>query len=229
MMPKQKELWIPNDEVAEKIISIQIECSLNERYEKLENNTMFIEAIKRKDNSPVLEVAPKLKSTNILGLYERMLPLTKVDFMYASVYSKTGGVLNLFNEKISENIDIQFKNLRSEYVDKNKAINRWKDEPSELWSGLTPAQIWTGGGKVEKALLMDFLSKLTELMNGKQFTTKGAAFMNCIDVLRSWQLNKNEICEGKTPMEAVIEERNLILKDKIEFIKENNIECDFIL
>ncbi|WP_409069283.1 hypothetical protein ACFLKB_05865 [Clostridium sp. FAM 1755] len=228
MMPKQKELWIPNDEVAEKIISIQIECSLNERYEKLENNTMFIEAIKRKDNSPVLKVAPKLKSTNILGLYERMLPLTKVDFMYASVYSKTGGVLNLFNEKISENIDIQFKNLRSEYVDKNKAINRWKDEPSELWSGLTPAQIWTGGGKVEKALLMDFLSKLTELMNGKQFTTKGAAFMNCIDVLRSWQLNKNEICDSKTPMEAIIEERNLILEDKIDFIKENNMECDFI-
>ncbi len=85
-----------------------------------------------------------------------------------------------------------------------------------------------GGGKVEKALLMDFLSKLTELMNGKQFTTKGAAFMHCIDVLRSWQLNKNEICEGKTPMEAIIEERNLILKDKIDFIKENNVECDFI-
>ncbi len=52
--------------------------------------------------------------------------------------------------------------------------------------------------------------------------------MNCIDVLRTWQLNKNDICEGKTPMEAIIEERNLILKDKIEFIKENNIECDFI-
>lgn len=33
MMPKQKELWIPNDEVAEKIILIQIECSLNENYE----------------------------------------------------------------------------------------------------------------------------------------------------------------------------------------------------
>lgn len=61
MMPKQKELWIPNDEVAEKIILIQIECSLNENYEKLENNTMFIESMKRKDNSPVLEVAPKLK------------------------------------------------------------------------------------------------------------------------------------------------------------------------
>ncbi|MET7040999.1 hypothetical protein WBZ18_09675 [Clostridium botulinum] len=228
MMPKQKELWIPNDEVAEKIILIQIECSLNENYEKLENNTMFIESMKRKDDSPVLEVAPKLKNTNILGLYERMLPLTKVDLMYASVYSRTGGALNLFNEKISKNIDIQFKELSSKSKDTNEAIKKWKDEPSELWSGLTPAQIWAGGGKVEKALLMDFLNKLTELMSGKQFTTKGAAFMNCIDVLRTWQLNKNDICEGKTPMEAIMEERNLILKDKIDFIKENNIECDFV-
>ncbi|KYN75670.1 hypothetical protein A0J52_18245 [Clostridium sporogenes] len=227
MMPKQKELWIPNDEVAEKIISIQIECSLNEKYEKLENNTIFIEAMKRKDNSPVLDVAPKLKNTNILGLYERMLPFTNGDLIYASVYSKTGGVLNLFNEKISKNIDIQFKELSSKSKDKNQAIKEWKNEPSELWSGLTPAQIWAGGGKVEKVLLMDFLNKLTELMNGKQFTTKGAAFMNCIDVLRTWQLNKNDICDGKTPMEAIIEERNLILKDKIDFIKENNIECDY--
>ncbi|EJO5349239.1 hypothetical protein NRP93_003405 [Clostridium botulinum] len=227
MMPKQKELWIPNDEVAEKIILIQIECSLNEKYEKLENNTLFIEAMKRKDSSAVLEIAPKLKDTNILGLYERMLPLTKVDLMYASAYSKTGGVLNLFNGKISENMDIQFKELSSEFKDKNEVIKKWKDEPSELWSGLTPAQVWAGGGKVEKALLMDFLSKLTELMQGKQFSTKGAAFINCIDVLRTWQLNKNDICGGKTPMEAIIEERNLILKDKIEFIKENNMECDF--
>lgn len=228
MMPKQKELWIPNDEVAEKIISIQIECSLNEKYEKLENNTIFIEAIKRKDNSPVLDVAPKLKNTNILSFYERMLPLTKVDFMYASVYSKTGGVLNLFNEKTSENMDIQFKELSGKSKDKNEAINKWRNEPSELWGGLTPAQIWAGGGKVEKVLLMDFLNKLTELMNGKQFSTKGSAYIGCIDILRTWQLNKNDICEGKTPMEAIIEERNLILKDKIEFIQENNIECDFI-
>ncbi len=82
--------------------------------------------------------------------------------------------------------------------------------------------------KGRKSFTNGFLNKLTELMNGKQFTAKGAAFMNCIDVLRTWQLNKNDICEGKTPMEAIIEERNLILKDKIDFIKENNIECDFI-
>ncbi|MCS4464975.1 hypothetical protein JTT01_16615 [Clostridium botulinum] len=125
-------------------------------------------------------------------------------------------------------MDIQFKELSSKSRNTNEAIKKWKGEPSELWSGLTPSQIWAGGGKVEKALLMDFLNKLTELMNGKQFTTKGAAFMNCIDVLRTWQLNKNDICEGKTPMEAIIEERNLILKDKIDFIKENNIECDFV-
>nr|WP_251861243.1 hypothetical protein [Clostridium sp. Marseille-Q2269] len=227
-MSKQKELWIPNDEVAEKIILIQIECSLNEKYEKFHNNTMFIESMKRKDSSPVLEIAPKLKNTNILDLYKRMLPLTNGDFIYASVYSKTGGVLNLFNEKVSENIDIQFKELSGKFQDKNEVVKNWINEPSELWSGLTPAQIWSGGGKVEKALLMDFLNKLTELMNGKQFNSKGAAFMSSIDVLRAWQLNKNDICEGKTPMEAIIEERDIILKEKIEFIKSKNIECDFI-
>ncbi len=176
MMPKQKELWIPNDEVAEKIISIQIECSLNEKYEKLENNTIFIEAMKRKDNSPVLDVAPKLKNTNILGLYERMLPLTNGDLIYASVYSKTGGVLNLFNEKISKNIDIQFKELSSKSKDRNEAIKKWKNEPSELWSGLTPAQIWAGGGKVEKVLLMDFFKQAYRVNEWKAIYCKRSSF-----------------------------------------------------
>lgn len=228
MMPKETELWIPNDEIAEKIILIQVECSINEKYDKLENKSIFEETLKRNDNSSVLEVAPNIKNTNLLGLYERMLPLTSGDFIYGSVYSKTGGVLNLFNEKVSEAMDIQLKDIANNIEYKNEAIRKWKDVPSELWSGLTPAQVWAGGGKVEKALLMDFLAKLTEIMKGKQFNAKGVAFMKCIDVLRNWQLNKNEICGGKTPMEAIIEERDIILGDKINLLKENNIDCDFI-
>ncbi len=53
-------------------------------------------------------------------------------------------------------MDIQFKELSSKSRNTNEAIKKWKGEPSELWSGLTPSQIWAGGGKVEKALLMDF-------------------------------------------------------------------------
>ncbi|OFI05343.1 hypothetical protein CLOACE_17910 [Clostridium acetireducens DSM 10703] len=221
------DIWVPTKEVASKILSIQIENSINEVQVNLNNKSFYEHALINKSAECVVKIAPELKGTIILDDYIRKLPLDKTEFIYNSVYSKTGGVLNLFNPEIKEDMDEILKNLIKDKCDKNKAIEQWKKVKSEFWSGLTPELVWAGGGKVENLLLVDFNKQLTLIMENRQFYTKGSAIIAAIEVLRAWQVTPREEFDNKTPMEIIIEERKEIYNKKIELIKSMNIESDF--
>lgn len=221
----EKSVWLPNQLSAVKLFLIQIECSINETYEQLDGKTLYEYTILNNDLSGVVKVLPEIKDSPILNEYERILPLNKVEFLYQSVYKKTGGVLNMFYGEIKENMDETLKELFNEKEDMNKSIETWKNVESELWSGLKPKHVWAGGGALEKELLLDFCKQLTATMQGQQFTNQGTAIIKSLEILRKWQLEYNEVCNG-IPLEEIVKEREGIYVRKVKFLKDMNINFD---
>ena len=220
------DIWLPDQLTAVKLFLTQIECSLNEKFEALDGKTLYEYTIINKDASGVLKVLPELEKSPIYDEYKKMLPLHKTDFIYQSVYKKTGGVLNLFYGEIKESMDNDLKSLISEKGNRKDAIAQWGNTPSEIYSSLTPKLVWAGGGKIEKELLFDFGKKLTEVVGKETFHTQGAAVIRAIEFLRAWQLSYNEICDD-LPMNAIIKERQQIYTEKVKLLNEMGIEHDF--
>ena len=224
---KESNVWLPTQLSAVKLFLIQIECSINESYKELGGKTLFEYTVENKNDSGVLKILPTLRTSPLLGEYKKVLPLDSVEFLYQSVYKRTGGVLNLFHAELKEDMDTQLKDLiQKNDNDVNKAIKDWKTVKSELWSSLTPNLVWAGGGKLEKELLFDFCNKLTKTMGNQKFYSQGGAIIKAVEYLRAWQLSYNEICKD-TPMNAIIKEREEIFNKKVKFLKEMNISCDF--
>lgn len=220
--------WIPTKESGKKITLIQIESTLNKSYPELNGRTPFEDTIINGNASNFLKIFPYLKKAQTFKYYQKMLPLNKDEFIYQSVYSKTGGVLNIFNPKVKEAMDNELKRLLDKYEGKKGAISIWKDTPSELWSGFLPKLVWTGSGDIEKQLLMDFLKKLTAEFEGKRFDSEGDCLISSIKFLREWQFRPNEVCFGEAPMDAIFQERQKIYERKISFLREMQIETDFV-
>lgn len=224
---KISSYWIPTKKSSEKILLIEIECVLNRPLPELNNRTPFEDTIIHKNASNFFRVFPLLKKTQVFKYYQKTLPLNNREFTYRSVYSKTGGVLNMFNLKIEESMDNQLIMPRNKFGDEKEAINVWKDTPSELWSGLSPKLVWAGGGDIEGQLLTDFLEQLTDVMEGERFESEGDCLISAIKLLRDWQLSPNEVYMGETPMDAIIKERHKMYDRKASFLKKMRIETDF--
>ncbi len=219
---------LPAKESAEKVVLIQIECNLNVPLPELNDRTPYEDIVLTKSASNFFNAFPIIKKAPTFKYYQRMLPLSEKEFAYKSVYSKTGGVLNIFNPKIREGLDSELKKLFSQYEDKKEAIMIWKDTPSELWSNLPPKLVWAGGGRIEGELLLDFLQYLTRKVRRKEFDTPGDSMMTAIRNLREWQFISNEICSGMAPVDAIVEERKEIYERKSAFLQEMLIETDFV-
>ncbi len=218
----------PTKESAEKILFIQIECSLNIPYSELNDRTPYEDVVLNKSATNFFNAFPIIKNAPVFKYYKRILSLSEKEFAYKSVYSKTGGVLNIFNPKIRESMDSELKTLFSRCEEEKKAIRLWKDRPSELWSNLPPKLVWASGGEIERELLLDFSQYLTRMVRRKEFDTRGDALITAIRNLREWQFQPNEICSGMAPIDALIKEREEIYERKSAFLKENHIECDFV-
>lgn len=225
---KLNPIWIPNKRTANNMLLVQIECSINQKYEVLGNKSLYEYTLINKDISGVLKIEPQIKKSPIFRKYINKLPLGKEEFIYKNVYSRTGGVLNLFNPEVKENMDSNLNNLEKELEDKNIVIKKWRNIRSELWSGLTPSLVWAGGGNIEKLLLVDLCKKLTERFSNNKFYNEGSAILNSLEFLRTWQTTPNRICAGKRPMDAIIDERQRILIDKLILLNELGIKNDFM-
>ena len=219
---------LPSKVSAEKVVLIQIECNLNVPIPELNDRTPYEDIVLTKSASNFYSAFPLIKNAPTFKYYQRMLPLSEKEFVYKAVYSKTGGVLNIFHPKIREGMDSEFKKLFSQYEDDKEAIRIWKDTPSELWSNLPPKLVWAGGGKNEGALLLDFLQYLTRKVRRKEFDTLGDSMITALRNLREWQFVSNEICSGMAPVDAIVEERKEIYERKSAFLQEMQIETDFI-
>ena len=219
---------LPSKESAEKVVLIQIECNLNIPLPELNDRTPYEDIVITKSASNYFNAFPIIKKAPTFKYYQRMLPLSEKEFVYKAVYSKTGGVLNIFHPKIRVSMDSELKKLFSQYEDEKEAIRIWKDTSSELWSNLPPKLVWAGGGKIEGELLLDFLQYLTRKVRRKKFDTLGDSMITALRNLREWQFISNEICSGMVPIDAIVEERKEIYGRKSAFLQEMQIETDFV-
>ncbi len=219
---------LPTKESAEKIVTIQIECDSNKPFPELNDRTPYEDVVLNKSATNFFNTFPIIKKAPVFKYYQRILTLNEKEFTYKSVYSKTGGVLNIFNPKIRESMDSELKTLFSRCEEEKEAIRLWKDSPSELWSNLPPKLVWTCGGEIEMELLLDFSQYLTRMVRRKKFDTRGDALITAIRNLREWQFQPNGICSGMAPIDAIIKERVEIYERKCAFLEENHIECDFL-
>ena len=215
-------------ESAEKVVLIRIECNLNVPLPELNDRTPYEDIVLIKSTSNFFNAFPIIKKAPTFKYYQRMLPLSEKEFVHKAVYSKTGGILNIFHPKIREGMDSELKKLFSQCEDEKEAIMIWKDAPSELWSNLPPKLVWAGGGKIERELLLDFLQYLTRKVRRKKFDTPGDSMITALRNLREWQFISNEICSGMAPVDAIVEERKEIYKRKSAFLQEMLIETDFV-
>lgn len=225
---KLNAIWIPNKRTADKMLLIQIECSINQKYEALNGKSLYEYTLINKDSSGVLKVDPQILNSPIFREYENKLPLGKEEFIYKNVYSRTGGILNLFNPEVKENMDSNLKNLEKEIDDKNVVVEKWRNMRSEIWSGLTPSLVWAGGGNIEKLLLVDLCKNLTDRFCDVKFHNEGSAVLNSLEFLRRWQTTPNKICAGKRPMDAIVDERQKILIEKLILLNKLGIKNDFM-
>jgi hypothetical protein len=219
---------LPSKESVEKVILIQIECNLNIPSPELNDRTPYEDSVINKSASNYFNAFPFIKKMPIFKYYQRMLRLSEKEFVYKAVYSKTGGILNIFHPKIRESMDSELKKLFSQYEDEKEGIRIWKDTSSELWSNLPPKLVWAGGGKIEGELLLDFLQYLTRKVRRKKFDTLGDSMITALRNLREWQFISNEICSGMVPVDAIIEERKGIYNRKSAFLREMLIGTDFV-
>jgi hypothetical protein len=219
--------WAPTKDSGDKVILIQIECAINTPWAELDNRTPFEDIVLHKNTSNFFRKIPDLEKSPLFEHYQKVLPLNNREFIYRSVYSKTGGVLNIFHPEIKESMDNELKELFAKYEDKKQAIRIWRDAHSELWSNLTPKLVWAGGGEIEGKLLRDFLEQLTDGMEDEEFDSEGDCIISSMRLLREWQLRPNKVCFGDTPMDAIKEERLQTYEHKISFLQEMQIETDF--
>jgi len=57
-----------------------------------------------------------------------MTTLSEKESVYKAVYSKTGGILNIFHPKIRESMDSELKKLFNQCGEEKKAIRIWQSE-----------------------------------------------------------------------------------------------------
>ncbi|MEQ8223008.1 MAG: hypothetical protein ABRQ37_11950 [Candidatus Eremiobacterota bacterium] len=219
---------MPTKKATEKYSYIQIENFFNIPSPELDNRTPFEDTIINKNSDNFFKLYPVIKKSPMFKIYKKLMAFTKQEFNYKSVYSKTGGLLNLINPEVDEYMDKELQELlKSHKEDSKKAITIWKDKHSEIWSNMPPKLVWAGGGDVETKLLTNFAEKLSNRIDGKGYTSPGEIILESLLFLRIWQFIPNEICSEEQPWKAIIQERQKIYERKILFLKEMNIENDF--
>lgn len=221
--------WAPTEECMTKILHIQLENSLNIVNRDLDNKTYYEDIIISKNPDKFFNSLPSIKRSPLYKEYVKIFSYKKSEFDFKSVFSKTGGLLNLYNPSIKEDMDKELKTLLHNSDNKEEAIKQWRNTKSELWSNLTPNLVWAGGGKLENELLIDFNNELLKVMGGRPFISQGGALIEALKFLRVWQYMNNRVCGNRKPIDAIIEERQEIFDRKVEFFKQMGIQCDFCI
>jgi hypothetical protein len=169
-------------------------------------------------------------------VYEQALRVDRWALSYEQVYRSSGGLLNLLDEPASQQDDRQLQELVKRFESDSEsqearklAISLWREEPNELFSNLTPAQVWAGGGLKERQLAEQFAELLTEYSEDRTFLTLGEMISQSLNLLRQWLLSPASGKGGPSRQELIIEERNAILKRKIEVLESKGLlELSFL-
>ncbi len=152
--------------------------------------------------------------------------ITAGDFKYHEAYEKSGGLLNILLPRPNELYDEKWQSLLEKYYsnlsfpsvrEKEERLRQlgmiWNDTPNEIFSTLTPAQVWAGGGLRESDLLTRFFEEITYKFS-KKIKSEGETILRILLYLRSWQSVPLMDYQFKTAFTVIRDEREDIRRRK---------------
>lgn len=138
------------------------------------------------------------------------------------IYGPRGGVLCILLPTTSTDQDLAYQAMDAE-EDDGPSLMDFVHQPNELFSGLTPAQVWVGAGKHEMALADAFLPQLWARMKDKKFATPGQANTEWLSQLRLWSYNPAPGYRGRV-IDIIVQERNENLARRRPLIEALGVE-----
>jgi hypothetical protein len=224
--------WLPTEEAGERHLQAGVECWANIPMPYLDDRTPW-EVSVTEGREAVLTILPDhLKRSPLFDSYLAQLKSPRPGGRYVEAYNKSGGVLNLLNEPVTEEDDEFWQQLVTEQIEGRTFASqeeqaaawreieqKWNETPNELFSNLTPAQVWAGGGEQEMELLRDFMERMNEECGDQGYPSRGAMITASLQCLRLWQVMPQRALGGRAPGEIIVGERNQILRRKENLLR----------
>lgn len=227
--------WVPTREAADRYIQIMVEYWANIPMDELGGCTPWEVGLTeegRREVEAMLREQGIGRSPLFKNYLAQLEPLREPGRRYVEAYQKSGGLLNIFAERVTEADDDFWHQLVRERIegvefpDEEARAHAWREiegiwneTPSELFSNLTPAQVWAGGGKGEADLTWEFMEDLKEQCGDRGYSSQGEMIRACLMFLRTWQITPQQKLGWRTPTEVILEERNEILQKKERILR----------
>ncbi len=216
-----KDVWVPTPLVGEKLWQFLDESFVNRPHEALEDRALY-EILPEPDGEKraraFLQNYPPRPGKTV----DDVLADARIQagpFKYESAYEASGGLLNILLPRPEAAVDEVWQNLVQKYVkqvsftsedEKERRLKElgvlWNYTPNDLFSMLTPAQVWAGAGLRESDLLTRFFEEITYRFS-KKIKSPGEAILRSLLYLRSWQTVPLADYRFKTAFQVIQAER----------------------
>jgi hypothetical protein len=227
---------VPTEEAMHRFLQCQQECWANTPANELDGRTPWEAALTPKGRREVEEFLSdsSIGSSPVGNGYIGQLESPRdPDTRFIEAYKKSGGLLNVFNERATEADDDQWHSLVRQSIKdagltngvdehhvRKETERTWNATPSELFSSLTPGQVWAGGGPDELELSRDLMFRLKEEEFGDngRFDSRGDMIRSFLMFLRKWQVIPQREFGWKRAVNIIHEERTQILCAKMDLL-----------
>ena len=215
---------LPTSIAVHRYQQMKVESIINTSYQVTEDMTPVEHCLKVSrdaEETAALLNLPEEQAEIALDLLEDLMAGGDLD----EVYGPRGGVLCILLPTTSQEVDHILLGVQAG-VEGSPSPLAFVNQPNELFSGLTPAQVWVGAGKHEMALADNYLPQLWGKMSDKEFSSPGAANTEWLGQLRLWSYNPARGYQGRV-VDIVRQERNENLAKRRALYAELGIETRF--
>jgi len=227
-----RSFWVPTEETWKRHLQTTTECWANIPMPYLDDGTPWEVSVTEGREVVLAKLPDYLKRSLLFDSYLAQLESPRPEGRCVEAYSKSGGVLNLLNEPVTAEDDEFWQQLVAEQESRAFASEeeraaawreieqKWNETSNELFSNMTPAQVWAGGGEQEMELLQDFMEQMNKECGDQGYPTQGAMITASLQCLRLWQVTPQRALGGRAPGEIIVEERNQILRRKESLLRQ---------
>lgn len=218
---------LPNQTAVERLRLFLAETWANTESPALEGRTPWEYAMLHgvEDTLRRVPERPPIESSWLCQELEWRQPVGR----YVGAYGRSGGLLNLFNPWATEADDDQWAEMQAGIAHlEGRALAEAEVEIAELWnetahdlfSGLTPAQVWAGGGPRERELAVPALEWVEKYVAQQEHRAPAEALEAHLWALRLWQLRPQRRLKKRSPLQVILAERESILVRREEFLRQ---------
>jgi hypothetical protein len=224
----QPSFVLPMATAVERYRLMQVEAILNTEYEVTQNLAPIEHCLRHSKDADVTADLLNLPAP-IRALAVERLQAALQGGRIEEIYGLRGGVLCVLLPATSPALDRAFTAVAQE-IDGAPSRHAFSELANELFSGLTPGQVWAGTGKLEMQLADLILPQLWEQTRELSFPTPGAANGEWLSRLRLWSYNPAPVSNWRGRVVDLIQlERNQNLRKRLTFAEELGLQVDFQL